>query len=103
MRLRIKFILIPDITWICLTSFVIFRASLNWQVLLCGKLNVNKKNPLGLNWNTQLEISKKLYFQNLFWKHQNDLVTAVHFYFYNFECNVLHAIQAFGLLITFLL
>lgn len=60
-----------------------------------------KKNPLGLNWNAQLEISKKLYFQNLFWKRQNDLVTAVHFYFYNFEYNVLYTIQALGLFITF--
>lgn len=40
MRPSIKFILISDISWIHLTSFVIFRASLSWQVLLCGKLNV---------------------------------------------------------------
>lgn len=60
-----------------------------------------KKNPLGLNWNAQLEISKKLYFQDLFWKRQNDLVTAVHFYFYNFEYNVLYRIQALGFSITF--
>lgn len=72
---------------------------MNWQVLLCGKLNIKKKNPLVLNWNTQLEISKKLYFQNLFWKHQNDLFTAVHFY--NFEYNGIYTIQALGLSITF--
>lgn len=47
-----------------------------------GKL---KPNLLGLNWNAQLEISKKLYFQKLFWKYENDLVTAVHLCFYNFE------------------
>jgi len=99
-RLSIKFILIPDITWIGLTSFIIFRASLNWQALLCGKWNI-KKNHLGLNWNTQLEISKKLYFKNPVWKHQNDLLTAIHFYFYNSEYTVLYTMQTLGLFITF--
>lgn len=48
------------------------------------------KQSFSLNWNAQLEVSKKLYFQNLFWKLQNYIVTAVHFKVCNSEYSVLN-------------